>query len=144
MSRKCHNDLTGQTFDQWKVLKPAQPDEIGRARWYCCCSCGERRIVYAHNLLSGKSTSCGHTRVSKMRNKMADIKSKWYRVSDGKNTLEVKNLSKFVRDHADRFNCNPEDKSQWLRVVCGLYSAARLHCRYYGWTVERIDKEGTP
>lgn len=221
MTRKYHNDLTGQTFGLWTVIEAAQPDKVGRAKWLCRCSCGKERVVTADNLLRGMSTSCGHTRFAKRRNDLTgqrfgrltvmhfvsmspatwhcrcdcgrevdvaannlksghttscgcalraaqldignrmpsiknspltgpfetNLRAKWFRVSDGLHTWEIKNLQKFVRDHADLFDCDPEIKPQWEKVAKCLYASAQRRHRWHGWTVERLDKddkEGTP
>lgn len=60
-------DLTRQTFGHWLVLAPAENDSHGRTRYLCRCSCGKERLVNAHNLRSGKSTSCGHPGRDKRR-----------------------------------------------------------------------------
>lgn len=60
-------DLTGKVFGQWTVLSLADSDKTGRKRWMCRCSCGTERVVSGYNLASGKSVSCGHTRVDKRR-----------------------------------------------------------------------------
>lgn len=60
-------DLTGKVFGQWTVLSLADSDKTGRKRWLCRCSCGTERVVSGYNLDSGKSVSCGHTRVDKRR-----------------------------------------------------------------------------
>lgn len=56
-------DLTGHLFGKLTVLERA-PDHVtaGGARktaWLCECDCGTQKIVLAHRLTSGRSTSCG-------------------------------------------------------------------------------------
>lgn len=52
-------DLTGQQFSRWTVLKRAENDALGRARWHCVCQCGNTAIVHGQDLRQGKSRSCG-------------------------------------------------------------------------------------
>lgn len=47
-------DLTGKTFGKWTVLK-----YLGNQYYLCKCECGTERKVYAGNLRTGKTTSCG-------------------------------------------------------------------------------------
>lgn len=60
-------DIIGTKIGLWTVLdKASAAKNKGRsARYLCQCDCGRRRIVYANNLLQGKSLSCG---CSKARN----------------------------------------------------------------------------
>jgi hypothetical protein len=52
-------NLSGRKFGQWSVLKLAPRDTHNLMRYYCKCDCGTKKIVYAGNLRSGKSPSCG-------------------------------------------------------------------------------------
>lgn len=52
-------DLTGQTFGKWLVLRQASKGAGRRSRWTCVCACGQEKIVQAVHLKSGKSASCG-------------------------------------------------------------------------------------
>lgn len=53
-NRKYYGDLTGKTFGEWKVL--------GREGYLyrCQCSCGKIALIGSHDLVSGKTKSCGH------------------------------------------------------------------------------------
>lgn len=157
---KRRNDLTGQRFAHLTVMHLVS---MSQPIWHCRCDCGREVDVAARNLKYGHTTSCGcaqraaqldtdnrigSIKISPLTGPFeTNIRAKWFRVSDGSHTWEFKNLSKFVRDNADMFGCDPANKSQWERVAKGLYAAARAHCQWYGWTVERLDKdgkEGTP
>lgn len=62
-------NLTGQTFGRLTVVKRA-PNLSGNpnSRWLCACVCGETATVFACNLRSGLTKSCGCiTRVSAER-----------------------------------------------------------------------------
>ena len=62
-------DLTGQDFGYWHVIERAPNDKYGKAYWLCKCSlCGEtiKKVAGTH-LRSGASTSCGCTKMEKMR-----------------------------------------------------------------------------
>ena len=66
-------DLTGKTFGRLKVIERADDavTKTGRhrTRWLCLCDCGNFVIVYADNIMSEKSTSCGCLRKEMLSNK---------------------------------------------------------------------------
>ena len=51
-------DLTGMVFGELTVLS-REESRGGRTRWMCRCSCGNAKIVTAHELKTGKTKSCG-------------------------------------------------------------------------------------
>ena len=51
-------DLTGQSFERWKVGEYVGYIK-GNAMWECKCKCGTVRNVSARTLLNGQSRSCG-------------------------------------------------------------------------------------
>lgn len=55
--------LSGRAFGRLVVLGPApKPPRQGHrsGRWWLCrCACGNERVHYGANLVSGGSTSCG-------------------------------------------------------------------------------------
>lgn len=61
-----YKDLSGQTFGEWYVDKFAgkyvSPKGDTCLQYECTCSCGEKRIVLAQSLLTGRSYSCGCSR----------------------------------------------------------------------------------
>ena len=58
-----YKDLSGRTFGEWYVDKFAgkyvSPKGDTCIQYECTCSCGEKRIVLAQSLLTGRSYSCG-------------------------------------------------------------------------------------
>lgn len=55
-------DLTGQVFGKLLVLDYAGRAENGKHRWRVRCECGTEKVVFASNLFSGKTRSCGCAR----------------------------------------------------------------------------------
>lgn len=55
-------DRTGKIYGKWIVLKQAERDKYGKARWLCHCACGTERTVLGHSLQSGRSKNCGCVR----------------------------------------------------------------------------------
>lgn len=55
-------DILGMRFGRWTVLE--RVENIGKsAAWRCRCDCGKESVVSAYKLTSGKSTSCGCSRI---------------------------------------------------------------------------------
>ena len=65
--RQPFEDLTGREFGKLKVtsLHSCGP----RANWNCVCECGKEKVVWAWDIQSGKTRSCGC--VSKARKRIA-------------------------------------------------------------------------
>ncbi len=60
LAELCSSSVkVGDVFGEWTVLSQL-PDNI---HVLCRCSCGKERHVDKYTLLTGKSVSCGHTRV---------------------------------------------------------------------------------
>ena len=54
-------DETGNVYGSWTVLK-----HVCKSKWLCQCKCGKQKIVQRYNLVSGKSISCGCSRIKKL------------------------------------------------------------------------------
>lgn len=52
-------DLTGQRFERLFVVKEQGRNKQGKAMWLCKCDCGNEKVIYSNNLLSGNTLSCG-------------------------------------------------------------------------------------
>lgn len=48
----------GDVFGEWTFLRKL-PHEKSTRKWLARCSCGLVRVVFAANLTTGKSKSCG-------------------------------------------------------------------------------------
>lgn len=68
-------DLTGQDFGYWHVIERGPNRPGGRTQWLCKCTlCGKTiKLVDGSHLRGGRSTSCGCTKMEKMR--QASIKN---------------------------------------------------------------------
>lgn len=62
-------DLTGQDFGYWHVIERAQNDKSGKAYWLCHCTLCDKttKAVSGAHLRGGRSTSCGCTKMEKMK-----------------------------------------------------------------------------
>jgi len=54
-------DLINQTFSNWLVLEKVENRKDGKRQWLCECQCEKKtkRIIITHDLLSGRTKSCG-------------------------------------------------------------------------------------
>jgi hypothetical protein len=53
-------DLTGRKFGKWVVLpRDGFASKYGDCKWLVQCECGRLRHVAGHELLNGRSSSCG-------------------------------------------------------------------------------------
>lgn len=55
-------DMIGKKFWELKVVNIESTDSGGHARVLCECSCGNKKVVLAYSIKSGKTKSCGHIR----------------------------------------------------------------------------------
>ena len=54
--------LTGKRYGRLTVEGVESLSGHGEARYFCRCDCGKRTIVWAGNLRSGRTLSCGDQR----------------------------------------------------------------------------------
>lgn len=54
-----YEDLTGQVFGRWTVLKSYGKSKGDGHLFWCRCECGIEKAVGSHSLKSGRSKSCG-------------------------------------------------------------------------------------
>jgi len=57
MRKNCH-DLRGKTFGSWKVIGTEPIFIKYKAKWLCCCKCGNEYEVSADSLIRKLSTQC--------------------------------------------------------------------------------------
>ena len=62
-------DLTNKDFGYWHVIERGPNKSSGRAQWLCHCTLCDKttKLVDGSHLRSGRSTSCGCTKMEKMR-----------------------------------------------------------------------------
>lgn len=62
-------NISGQKFGELTAVKPTkkiEDSEYGpNVRWNCKCDCGNKIITTAHNLMYGRTKSCGCLRRKK-------------------------------------------------------------------------------
>ncbi|MBR1455048.1 MAG: hypothetical protein IJ593_10480 [Lachnospiraceae bacterium] len=107
------DDLTGQQFGSWTVIKYA-----GDLRWLCRCTCGAEREVLAQALKSGRSRSCGcggtNVRVNyreRMLEKYGDISAR--RIGNPRERWQIDvlsscdNFKEYILKYTSEFNAKP-------------------------------------
>lgn len=67
------NDLTGQKFGRWIVLRRGPNNTLKHPAWECQCDCGTTKYVIGSVLVSGRSKSCGCYRIERGREHGATI-----------------------------------------------------------------------
>lgn len=162
-SRSCghkkpiRSDLTGMRFGRLTVLRfDRYETRLHSAVWRCLCDCGNETSVSATNLKSGHTTSCGcalqaaqqstETRVEALKRSPltgafeTNIRAKCFALSNGRQSWDIRNLSKFVRDNAELFGITPGDRQEAARTAKALFDASYRHCRWHEWTVEKIEE----
>lgn len=53
------SNLVGRTFGRWIVLSKAKGSTTKKSVWLCRCSCGNTKVLHRHNLVRGRTLSCG-------------------------------------------------------------------------------------
>lgn len=142
---KTH-DLTGQRFGKLTVVEKYK-EEHCRPKWKCICDCGNETIVYACNLITGATTSCGcyrseyvaesHTTHGESHSRLYSIwqgmRDRCYRESDvsyylyGARGITV----------CDEWNNSYEAFRDWAMANGYDWDAPRGKC-----TIDRIDVNG--
>lgn len=56
---KKFEDLTGQKFNNLKVIAYAYTNSHGETYWLCKCNCGNTKVVRRSHLINGTTKSCG-------------------------------------------------------------------------------------
>jgi hypothetical protein len=52
-------DIAGETYGDLTAVEQGPSDSRGKARWFCACKCGTRKLILAVNLKQGRTRSCG-------------------------------------------------------------------------------------
>lgn len=83
-NEKYARSLVGERFGKLVVLHATSEPLMSTTRWKCICDCGNYVYPAAHNLINGRSTSCGCLRriraaeFAKSRSKHGGCKTRLY------------------------------------------------------------------
>lgn len=133
------NDLSGKVFGDLTVVSFAFIRNH-RAYWNCKCSCGQEKIICSHNIITGKTHSCGH-KIPKNSVKHGDSYTRLY------------NIWKCMRRR-----CNNPNYTQYQDyggrgiTVCDEWNCENGYQKFKKWalengyaddlTIDRIDVNG--
>lgn len=64
---KQKKNIIGETFGEWTVIGETNKTNRSGSYWLCKCDCGIERVVFNGTLRTGKSKSCGCSRLKDKR-----------------------------------------------------------------------------
>ena len=73
--RKDYTQYIGQTFNELTVLNVIKEEEKSSIIWKyeCLCSCGEKVVKRANQVLSGRARSCGHLKGENLKKDYSNL-----------------------------------------------------------------------
>jgi hypothetical protein len=134
------NDLTGQKFGRWTVVRFHSREGECTYRWVCRCECGvERPVLYA-TLTRGASQSCGCLRRERqqVRNTgyLSQRHARTYRIWLGMKTRCLNAKHSTFKNYGKR---GIEICPQWLKFEVFLKDMGEAPV---GLSLERMDNDG--
>jgi hypothetical protein len=134
--------MIGQKFGLLEVIAKADPVLVGkkrqhqRARFICRCACGFEMCVYANNLKSGNSKSCGCTRSSSKRTHGRNASDPTYSTWSAMRSRCLNKASVHYSNYGDR---GIKICQRWNRFENFLEDMGE---RPIGKTLDRINNDG--
>lgn len=122
-SKKCTDDLTGQTFGNWKVLKR---DPNNSRNYICECSCGTVRSVDKNTLKNGKSKSCGCLKIQHCKENNEKAANEHIGEKYGKLTIVDYTLNE--NEHVYYYKCKCECGNETIVKGNNLFSGNTTSC----------------
>jgi hypothetical protein len=144
--QKC-KDLVNQKFGRLTVIRRADNDKWGTARWLCQCECGNKKVIYGRNLRKGKTRSCGcllseksSERMVKIATKHGNSKSPLYRVYHSMLRRCTNSSDASFKNYGGRgiTVCDA-----WSKDFMNFYSWATSNGYKHGLEIDRIDNDGS-
>ena len=111
-------ELTGQRFGKWVVK-----EYVGNSKWLCICDCGNKGIVEAYNLKSGKSASCGCVNEAKRKDLLGQRFGKLIAVKFLKYNKEKKARWLCNCDCGNAIEVQTANLTNGSTVSCGCYKS---------------------
>lgn len=116
----------GDKFGEWTVLKAySSKDKYGSWQSLCRCSCGIEKEVSNSNLINGKTKSCGHAIVEKLR-KRAYAKSDKKLI--GKTFGELTVLKRVNNEGNSRYLCRCSCGKEVVLVGAAILAGQQKTC----------------
>lgn len=140
-----YQDLTGQTFGEWTVLR-----YLGNQIWECQCSCGKISSVSSKNLRTGESKSCGHNRLNDLTNKQINNLLPIRYLGDRRweckclvcGRLTIKNTQLLTSGRAKSCGCDRGDKLKALLISrYGETAPARIDNPRQEWQIKVVESK---
>ena len=72
MVKREVEDLSGQKFGAWEVIRFDSKDKYNHAKFLCRCGCGTEKVIHAATLKSGGTKSCGCIKNALLSKKMTE------------------------------------------------------------------------
>jgi|WetSurSiteA1Bulk_404760.scaffolds.fasta_scaffold00264_16 hypothetical protein len=84
-------DLIGKKFGRLLIIKREENDSFGAARFLCKCDCGNEKIIRSHDLINGKTISCGcyHKKIISLENGKASLNQVYDRYKRSSKTKNI-------------------------------------------------------
>lgn len=137
MSKKLN--LTGKRFGKLVALKLDDNPNNKRTKWICICDCGNSSVVLTHQLLSGKTQSCGCKRFESHNKKHGMKHTRIYEIWCGiKKRCYNKNDKNYPKYGGRGISVCNEWKSDFL----AFYYWSMSHGYKENLTIDRIDNNG--
>lgn len=115
-SRQCANNIIGQKFGKWTVLRV---DKSRPSYYWCRCECGVERSVCGSALRTGRTLSCGCSRNNSQGSEnISGVKESTTLKYQGKVGEHIGHLTVLSLDGSYRFKC---------RCDCGKVFTARKY-----------------
>lgn len=117
-------NLEGQKFGRLLVIKRAEKNKIGAARWLCGCECGTEKIVSQNALLSKVTVSCG-----------------CYQKECARKTNSIEFGDSALNHLYASYRCSAKDRNLAFELTKEkLYEMAKKDCAYCGKSPSSIEK----
>lgn len=111
-------DLTGKRFGDLVVTKFARIGNRGKAVWWCTCDCGKQKEIYATQLKTGKTRSCGCMGAFKIPYKNKELLTKL--VSQKLSYREIGEMFNIsghtIKYWIHKLGITPNDKNEMTRL----------------------------
>jgi hypothetical protein len=115
------NNHSGKKVSKLTFIKYVKSDKRGNAMWLTKCDCGNTKVIAAHEILKGKTKSCGCVQT---QNRSALGKKRWE---------IIKNLPRMANGYFPSINMSVEEQ----KITFDIDEALDLKPQKTKYSVER-------